>query len=501
VIGRDFRYRYVNHEFCAFAGRPCEEIVGLTTRELVGKEVARQFAPSARAALAGETVAREGWIGYRPGGREHYIHWVFTPLRAGGGGRGGAVDAFVAFMRDLTEHKRREEELARQNAYLQAVLDGVADGVAVDRDGAIVMLNHGFQRIFGVPEALARPGVTSEEFIRWRLSNGILYPHERPGTVVSEMAARARDRIQEAGGSIVERCRVKGRWLEVHRRHIPDGGGNVATYTDVTARVEAEQARRAERDALREAQQMGAIATLLGGVAHELNNPLSVVAAQATLLAEEAEGTPLAARAEKVGLAARRCGRIVASLLASARRRPPQREAVDLRRAIATAMDLMGMRLQATGVEVRLELPKRPPRPFADPDQVVHLLANLLGNAGTALAPRPPPRRVAISARRERGMLALRVADNGPGIPPELREKVFDAFFTTRPTGSGSGIGLALCRTIAQDHGGRIEAEETPGGGATLVLRLPLAGAGRPRDDGGPRPPVQGEAQPRRGLP
>ncbi len=65
-------------------------------------------------------------------------------------------------------------------------------------------------------------------------------------------------------------------------------------------------------------------------------------------------------------------------------------------------------------------------------------------------------------------------ADNGPGIPEALRERVFDPFFTTRPAGTGTGVGLALCRTIVQDHAGTIEALETPGGGATLLVRLPL---------------------------
>ena len=76
--------------------------------------------------------------------------------------------------------------------------------------------------------------------------------------------------------------------------------------------------------------------------------------------------------------------------------------------------------------------------------------------------------------RRRGSHVLLAVADNGPGIPEALRAQVFSPFFTTRLQGGGSGIGLALCRTIAQDHGGSIEAQETPGGGATLLVTLPL---------------------------
>jgi two-component system NtrC family sensor kinase len=243
--------------------------------------------------------------------------------------------------------------------------------------------------------------------------------------------------------------------------------------------VEAEQARRAQREALREAQQMGSIASLLAGVAHELNNPLSVVAAQATLLEEEAAGTPLALRAEKVSAAARRCGRIVASLLASANRRVPRREPVALRDVVADATDLLALRLQAAEIALAVALPRRLPRVQGDSDQLTHLLANLLSNAVSVLAGRDAPRRLEISAEADDGMLVLRVADNGPGVPEAMRERIFDPFFTTRPGGAGTGIGLALCRTIAHDHGGQIAAEETPGGGATMVVRLPAEASRR----------------------
>ncbi len=482
VVGRDFRYRYVNREFAAFARRRPEEIIGLTTRELVGDEVARQLDPFAHAALRGETVTRQGWIDYRLNGRK-YIQWLFAPVHA----PGSDIDGFIVMMRDQTDLRAREEELARRTATLEALLDSIADAVSItDAQFTLLLCNRGFRDLFECSEDLARPGMTHREFAQHRLRRGLLYPHESPQDTPDEIVARQARRLLEAGGHLDEQIRFGQRWVDIRRRLLPDGG-TLTTYMDATARVEAEQARRAQREALREAQQMGAIASLLAGVAHELNNPLSVVVAQALLLEEELAGTPQAERAGKVGAAARRSGRIVASLLGSAARRAPRREAVDLRTAIASAIDLIGHRLQAARVQLSVKVQARAAMLRADPDQVVHLVSNLLSNAAIALAERPSRRRVVVTARLEPdapGEVVLRVADNGPGIPDPLRERVFDPFFTTRPGGVGTGVGLALCRTIVQDHGGRITAEVTPGGGATIVVRLP---AEAPTRRGAPR--------------
>jgi PAS domain S-box-containing protein len=481
LIGRDFRYRFVNREFCAFAGRRPEEIIGLTTEELVGPEVKRMLDPLAERALAGETVVSEGWIDYRRNGRK-YINWVFAPKRADD----GSVEGFLVFMRDLTDLKQREEELASRSAQLETTLANIGDGVnIVDREGRLVLCNKGFLDLFGFPAELGRPGTPIEAFVRHRLARGIFAGGEPRDAPVDALVAARVAGVLNATDSVQEDLRSDGVWLEIRRRRLPDGSV-VSTYTDVTARHEAEHARRAQRDALRRAEQLSTTASLLAGVAHEINNPLAVVAAQALLLAEEAEGTPLAVRAEAVREAAQRCGRIVASLMASARRRTQRRETVHLSQAVAAGIDLAGYGLRAAGIALEVDVPASLPPLHGDPDQLGHLVSNLVANAqqalegtggsadGPSLAP-ARPRRLAITARRIPGAIELRVADNGPGIPPELRERVFDPFFTTKPDGVGTGVGLALCRAVVGTHGGRIQAEETPGGGATIVVTLPVA--------------------------
>jgi two-component system NtrC family sensor kinase len=476
VVGADRRYRYANRAFAEFHRRRPGEIVGRSTREVLGAAAADRVEPLTRRALDGETVERQGWMEYRQGRR--FINWVVAPLRFAD----GAADAVVVLMRDSTELKRREEELRERTEQLEAVLAGVADGIAITApDGTLLLANRGFQTAFGCPEALTRPGTPRAAFAAWRRERGYLYPHEAETMTPEDMVAARNARLREAGGPIIDELQAGGRSLRVRRQRLADGAV-VSAYSDVTAERDAARALRARRDALREAQRLGATASLLAGIAHGLSNPLSVVAAQAAVLAEEAAGTPLAARAEKIDAAARRCGGLLRSLIAGAQRRPPRREALPVSRAVAAALDLVGYRLAGAGIAVSTAVPERLPPVLADPDQLPQLLADLLLNAAAALVGRPEARIVIAVEETDGGALLLRVSDNGPGISPGLRERVFDPFFTTKPDGAGTGVGLALCRTIAQDHGGGIEAEETPGGGATIVVRLPLAQAGPPPD-------------------
>lgn len=481
VTDLERRYVYVNREFCRFAGKQPEEIIGLTSEQLVGPDVTASLERFVKAAQAGRTVFRKGWVGYQSNG-QRYINYVFAPKRA----LDGKVEGTVVFMTDATELKRREEELAQRSEQLEAILTGIGDGVSiVDLDGRLVLSNRGFLDMFGFPEELAKPGTPVEAFVRHRADSAIRFAHEPDDAPVETLTAARALGPRSGLDSTEELLRSDGRWLEVRRRRLPDGTV-VSTYTDVTARREAEGARRAQRDALRRAERMEATATLLAGVGHEINNPLAIIAAQALMLADDAVGTPLAARADAIRVAAQRCGRIVHTLMRSARRRPLRQEPVDLAQAVHQAIDLVGESLRAANIDVAVEITTGLPAIEGDPDQFAHLVSNLLSNALDAFESdnAARPRRLILMLRRERGKLELRVIDNGPGIPSHMRARIFDSFFTTKPEGRGTGVGLALCRTVVAAHGGRIAVEETPGGGATFVVRLPLGGAARNANGG-----------------
>jgi two-component system NtrC family sensor kinase len=219
--------------------------------------------------------------------------------------------------------------------------------------------------------------------------------------------------------------------------------------------------------------------SLLAGVAHELNNPLAILSGHAQLLHQNAKEPTLQRRAEKIGQAADRCVRIVRNFLSLARQHAPERREVWLNQIIGEAVELLAYELRTGDVEVAVDVEPGLPRLWADPHQLHQVVVNLVANAYHALRRSPPPRRISITARHDtaHACVRLEVADTGPGIPAEIRAKIFEPFFTTKPTGEGTGLGLSLCRGIIEEHGGAVEVDSTPGGGARFMIELPVAAA------------------------
>jgi len=248
-----------------------------------------------------------------------------------------------------------------------------------------------------------------------------------------------------------------------------------AHVRDLTQQKEAELEIARQRDRLYQSEKMSALGSLLAGVAHELNNPLSIVVGQALLLEEDGSGEQ-ARRAARIRTAAERCGRIVKSFLAMARQRDAEKKPVDLNQIVRAALELLGYAIRSAGIKVTADLAADLPMFSADPDQLSQVVTNLILNAQHALKDMPQPRQLSVRSRYKPAQAEIRllISDNGPGIEPDLRSRVFEPFFTTKPVGSGTGIGLSICHAFVSAHGGSIEIDETPGGGATFKIRLPV---------------------------
>ena len=225
-----------------------------------------------------------------------------------------------------------------------------------------------------------------------------------------------------------------------------------------------------------QSEKLAAMGSLLAGVAHELNNPLSVVMGRAALLQQMAGEGPTALEAGKIAKAAERCARIVKNFLALARQQPMERQTVSLNRVVEEAVELLAYPLRIDSVETILELAPDLPDIWADPHQLHQVVVNLVSNAHQAMRAIETSRRIILSTQLDAasGRVQLKVADTGPGIPEEVQRRIFEPFFTTKPIGQGTGLGLSLCQGVVERHGGAIRVASRPGHGASFFVQLPI---------------------------
>lgn len=251
---------------------------------------------------------------------------------------------------------------------------------------------------------------------------------------------------------------------------------------DLTEQRRAEAALERSRDALFQSEKLNALGSLLAGVSHELNNPLSIVVAQSVMMERQARGSDLAERAVKIRKAADRCARIVQTFLGMARQRQPERTATDLDAVAAAAVELAAYGLKTDGVTTVLDLAGTLPLIAADADQLHQVIVNLIVNAQQAMVDAGSPER-RLTLRTAPGLtpdtVMLDLIDTGPGVPADARRRIFEPFFTTKPQGQGTGIGLSFSRGLAEAHGGRLELIDSTAG-AHFRLTLPVHGEAAP---------------------
>ena len=262
------------------------------------------------------------------------------------------------------------------------------------------------------------------------------------------------------------------------RRWFPEDIALIEELADRTwallERARAEIALQRSREALFQSEKMTALGSLLAGVSHELNNPLSIIVAQAELLELEVADTPAAARAEKIRRAAQRSARIVQTFLAMARQKAPNRTVVHLNDVVSAALDLTIYGLRSNGILLEEQLVDALPRVMGDADQLHQVVVNLVINAQHAMQDSDGERRLMLTTGPADGgkRVMLEVADTGPGITPEVRRRIFEPFFTTKPQHLGTGVGLSLSQGIVDAHDGTLEVLPTRRG-ATFRMTLP----------------------------
>ena len=384
-------------------------------------------------------------------------------------------------VRDLMKKRSRAEEALRAEHALRAAMeDSLTVGMrARDLSGKIIYVNPAFCRM---------TGFSSGELVGRSPPMPYWVPEQLDETMALHQAVLA-GRAPPDGFEITLQRKDGGRFQAlIYEAPLIDGDGNhtgwMASVLDVTERRRAEELARQQQEQLQHTSRLVTMGEMASTLAHELNQPLAAIASyNAGCLNLLAGGHPdpeeLKPALEKLGVQAQRAGRIIRRVHEFVRKSEPQRIPCDLREVVDDCLGFVEAEARKRRVTIEADLPVVPPV-LADRLMLEQVLLNLVRNGMDAMAATPAGSRV-LGVRLEAGdgEVAVAVADNGCGLSPEAREKMFTAFFTTKP--EGMGVGLSICRSIVEFHRGRLWAEDNPrsptGTGTIFRFTLPLESA------------------------
>ncbi|MCM8596772.1 sensor histidine kinase [Accumulibacter sp.] len=375
---------------------------------------------------------------------------------------GATLLAFVVLLAKLRQAlANADERFVRVLNELHAAIY-----VADDQDGRILYANPRFSRLLEAdPASLpdSPPG-----------NRKVGVPDHRPGgRGDADFGARGFESFEYRGPA-------SGRWYLMQAGPIPWLGGRTARLhliTDVSDRRHAQRLRRENQDMLHRSQRLAALSEATAALAHEINQPLMAIASysDASLRLLES-GTPareeLVRALKKSRDQAIRAGNILARMRDFVRRKRPRRVPCDLNAIVREALELIDAHLEGNGIVSSLSLADNLPRVLADPFLVEQVIVNLLDNAVDALRPLDTSsRRLTVSTTRQSdGMLRVSIADLGGGVPPSISRHLGTPFRSTKA--QGLGLGLSICRSVVEAHGGRLWHTANPEGGAIFHFTI-----------------------------
>ncbi|MEZ4396867.1 MAG: PAS domain S-box protein [Candidatus Krumholzibacteriia bacterium] len=462
----DGRYLGVNSPFEELCGLPAGQIHGRHDGDIWADaaSAARYSVDDAQVLHTRERLRVEERV-VDNAGLERWVETVKTPVF----GADGAAMGTVGIARDITERRRNELELRRLATALKQSSDAV---MMLDVEGTITYVNPAFELMSGYPqrEAIGRLAVDLQA----------QETHE---------AAKESLRLTLAGGSAwrgpVTWRGKDGGTVETLATVNPISGerGELAGF--VAVHVDRSELRQLE-ERLVQAQKMEAIGTLAGGIAHDFNNILGAIIGYAEMAEQGLDRQEDCRRyMAEVLAAANRARELVRQILSFSRRQTPAPESIPVARTLDETMGLLRATLPSS-LELRVEERCGDCRLFAAPVQLEQVLLNLCTNASQALAGRPGRvdilvERLTLDAPHRWGgadllpgpYVHLRVADDGPGLDPALLPRVCEPFFTTKPAGEGTGMGLSVVHGIVTSLGGSLDLESRLGRGFAVDILLP----------------------------
>jgi PAS domain S-box-containing protein len=372
----------------------------------------------------------------------------------------GAIIRYQGTLIDVTERRKMETQIRQQELFRQRLLESFPDLILVaDLEERYTFASSRIRDLLGYrPEELV--GKKIEDLQDHSPEFTALYRDVASGKQLfgsSEYGARHRD----------------GSWrtMRASASQLFDAdnklSGVIISVRDITVEKKLEEQ-------IIQSERLAAMGQMLGGFAHELNNPLTTLLGMSELLKD---GETNETRAKQLGMLhqqARRATEIVQNLMYFSRPTAPGKAQVDVAELVDRTLHLQAYALRKGNITVDFLKAEGLPQVLADPHQLMQVFLNLILNAEQA-----------IREIRDKGTLRIRLGktdhsvwasfqDDGPGIAPEILPNIFDPFYTTKRPGRGTGLGLSICKAVLREYGGNIEAGSIQGGGAIFTVSLPV---------------------------
>lgn len=474
AIDEHARTTFVNGQMARMVGYSVEEMMGMPMADLVGEADRSRAALMVERGRQGISVGEDSTL-LRKDGSEIWVRISATPIL----GADGAYIGGLAMITDRTQYRVAEEALRSSEEQYRQIVETTTDGIlTVNRDSLVVFVNGRFAEMLGY-----QPGEMIGKSV-------LAFVSATSQVVVVDAFKQRRLGLRDAvdseflhrNGTEVTVNIVGSPVMDASGQHV----GSLAVVRDVTE-------QRKLQSQLMVSDRMASVGTLAAGVAHEINNPLAAVMANLEYIAEmlgqlTGDTAPMhpAMRdawireqikpsLEDAREAAERVRFIVRDLKMFSR--SPSEEItgpVDVKTTMESSL-----RMAWTEIRHRARLVKnygRVPSVDANEARLGQVFLNLVVNAAQAMQEgRAEDNEIRVSTRLEGERVVIEVSDTGAGIPPEIRNRIFDAFFTTKGVGVGTGLGLAICHRIVTDMGGELTVESEVGVGTTFRVSLLVA--------------------------
>lgn len=372
----------------------------------------------------------------------------------------------------MNDERLKNSEASPFDALLDAAVDAI---IIIDVRGRILRFNRAAERMFGYSEN----EITGSNVRRLMPEpmrgnhDEYLRNYDKTGKAAIIGKGREETALKKNGESFP---------IQLSVGEVRQGAGEsryVGILRDLSEVRSVQEHVRSLEEQLLHADRLVILGELTAGIAHEINQPLTAIAAYAdagrSMMDRESDTSreDLKSVCQRIGQQSRRAAEVVQRLRKLTRSGLVAKSSHDINQIIRNILLLFDHELKK--IDTRLIfLPLEPPRTlYVDEIQIQQILVNLVKNGLDALAEAPPPEpRIEIRVTESEGSVRVAVTDNGPGVPDEVRHRLFESFFTTKP--KGVGLGLSICRSIAAAHGGNLQYAQPPEGGSRFVLTLPL---------------------------